>query len=241
MENVVIEGNYGPAWGGGCYTHLDAVITGHDVLFLNNVGGNGGGLYAIASVTLEDASFIGNTGAWGGGLYAKYDDVTVTITRGLFAGNVGSQGGGILCCGHANLSLTECTLTGNVSTFYWGAGMHFQGAGDVVIANTIVAFNGQGGGIYNFGQPIELSCCDAYGNEDGDYLGYIEDPTGTAGNISVDPLFCGDLAPEAPYSLRADSDCAPGGTSCGQIGAFGVGCTVTAASPRTWTCVKSLY
>ena len=52
------------------------------------------------------------------------------------------------------------------------------------------------------------------------------DPTGTGGNISVNPIFCN--AGAGNYSLNSSSPCAPGhhpnGANCGVIGARPVGC-----------------
>ena len=60
-----------------------------------------------------------------------------------------------------------------------------------------------------------VSCSDVFAHTSGNYEG-CPDPTGTAGNLSVDPGFCspedGDfhLAPDSPARLA----------SCGAMGAF---------------------
>jgi hypothetical protein len=75
------------------------------------------------------------------------------------------------------------------------------------------------------GSPIEIDilCSDVTGNAAGDYIG-IDDPSGAAGNISVDPMFC---APEeTDFSINACSPCAPAFSDCDLlIGAIGVNCT----------------
>ena len=61
----------------------------------------------------------------------------------------------------------------------------------------------------------------------GNYSDGIGDPTGTDGNISLDPVFCGDANEADPYTLRSDSPClAANNPECGRIGARGLGCSV---------------
>lgn len=47
------------------------------------------------------------------------------------------------------------------------------------------------------GGTATLICCDLYGNEGGDWVGYVEEQLGLDGSFSADPLFCdpdlGDL------------------------------------------------
>ena len=70
-----------------------------------------------------------------------------------------------------------------------------------------------------------------YGNVGGNYIG-LPDQTGTNGNFSADPIFCDTLS--ANYTLNAASPCLagnhPNGSSCGLIGALGVGCEIIATT-----------
>lgn len=70
------------------------------------------------------------------------------------------------------------------------------------------------------------------------------DPTGTDGNISIDPLFCDPNADD--YTLATASSCLPGnhpdGVDCGTIGAFGEGCSgPVPVVESSWGSVKSLF
>jgi hypothetical protein len=68
-----------------------------------------------------------------------------------------------------------------------------------------------------------LTCCNLYGNTNGDWIGCIADQEGSNGNISLDPLFCD--AENGEFSLCSDSPCAlDNNPGCGQIGALGTGC-----------------
>jgi hypothetical protein len=127
------------------------------------------------------------------------------------------------------------TIAGNQSTG-GGAGIHWRGEDfgrRLVVQNVIVALNEGGYGIFGDGNPdsVRVTCSDTWDNSAGNYFGF-PDPTGTAGNLSVDPLFC---APDdGNYQLYADSPCAnaPG---CGLMGGLGLGCEVAGideASPH---------
>jgi hypothetical protein len=71
-----------------------------------------------------------------------------------------------------------------------------------------------------------LTCCDLWGNEGGDWVDGIAPQYGTNGNISADPLFCDPSSLE--LSLDRASPCLPPNTDCEQIGAWGIGCDAAA-------------
>ena len=72
-----------------------------------------------------------------------------------------------------------------------------------------------------------FACCDLYGNAEGDVAG-LDDPVGSDGNISANPLFCEIDAPDLPnVGLAQDSPCLPENKDCGVLmGAWGQGCGV---------------
>jgi parallel beta-helix repeat protein len=91
----------------------------------------------------------------------------------------------------------------------------------------------------------EVSCNNVFGNSMANYL-QGTDPTGTNGNISVDPEFCAvDPPGSGNFFLQSDSPCAPGnhpdGASCGLIGASPVGCDETSVERASWGAIKSIY
>jgi hypothetical protein len=126
-----------------------------------------------------------------------------------------------------------------------GAGIWYTELSLATISNNIVAGNSAptGGGIHAFlpGADAVFACNDVWGNPGGDYTGYVVDPTGTAGNVSADPLFCGPSLGD--YRLDEASPCAPDHSpgDCDLIGALGVGCGVTAIEASTWGGVKGRY
>lgn len=126
--------------------------------------------------------------------------------------------------------------------------------GATVRGNTIVG-NGASGillAVSHFNQPVVIDRNLLVGQPDGSDVGVsisfphsantsktcndvwrcatrysgTSDPTGAAGNISIDPIFCN--AAGGNYTLNSHSPCAPGhhplGANCGVIGALPVGC-----------------
>jgi len=107
------------------------------------------------------------------------------------------------------------------------------------IRQNIVALNKTAVAVYcEAGAAIAFTCNDVWGNPYGDYGGSCGQPTGTNGNISVDPLFCD--AEHGDYRLRTGSPCL-WTVGCGQMGAFGVGCGPTPTTETTWGKIKTLF
>ncbi len=110
------------------------------------------------------------------------------------------------------------------------------------LENTIIAFSGSGQAITCYDGGVTLYCCDLYGNAGGDWVGTIADQYGHDGNISEDPLFCGDENPDEPLSLDRGSPCAADANpDCGLIGAWDVGCGWTAVAPASWGTIKTMF
>jgi hypothetical protein len=110
------------------------------------------------------------------------------------------------------------------------------------IRNNIIARTTTGVHCFDVSTPT-IQCNDFF-DVQFPYGGNCPDQTGINGNISLDPQFCG-TPDSGNYLLQADSPCAPGnhpgGYSCGQIGAKGVGCGNTPVSTATWGSLKALF
>lgn len=167
-----------------------------------------GGAISGGGLSLSECTFVGNVGV-------IWYDLSTPFYGGL---------GGALYFGGDN-SIESCTFVENYvedgDPGYPGMGgtLFCYAGSSVTIENTIVAYTLHGETCY--GESPSLSCCDVYGNAEGDYVGPLAGQEGVNGNFSANPLFCdldgGDL------TLHECSPCAdaPG---CGLIGAFGVGC-----------------
>lgn len=83
---------------------------------------------------------------------------------------------------------------------------------------------------YDTDARVQLTCCDLFTGGTGEWEGCTADQYDVNGNFDADPLICD--AEAGDFHLSPGSPCLPEGNTCGvQIGAFGEGCTPTAALP----------
>lgn len=167
----------------------------------------GGGISCVySSATIVSNKIIGNTAAYGGGIDCHYS--FPTIANNIITGNgVGNNGGGIHCESSSPM-IANNTITRNVAGFNGSGGISCFNSSAPTITNTIIAFNSSG--IYNSaGSPVLSHNC-VYGNTTYNYS-FITDPTGTNGNISVDPkLAClvygnAHIQPDSPCIDAGDN------------------------------------
>jgi hypothetical protein len=231
--------------------------------FQNGKGATGdGGAIACtgASPVIANCAFVLNYGGYGGAI--RCDGGSASIIDCRFERNAAS-GGGAVACNNASLTINDCVFFENSA--HDGAAVHAirsqveivgctvvgnlpvgDGAitaylGRVVVARSIVAWNGSRRQFACQGSDLKLSCAVVYGASGGPC---VDDQIGQAGNFSADPRFC-DLA-AGDLQLDAGSPCLPGnhpdGVDCGLIGALGQGCGAGSATRETsWGAVKGLY
>ena len=225
MENSTIHDNsslYG--WGvyvyGGSPTLVDCDIydnmTNDNFLF----SPLGGGLYATnTDLTMTGCEVSGHTGLLsGGGIYVD-DSVSTTsldMSLSVISGNSATgSGGGLYLDSTGTIALTGNTFVANDATGA-GGGLYALST-TATLDNNIVAFN-TGNGVEASAASLTFNCNDVYGNTASDYVG-VTDPTGSDGNVSVDPAFCEFEA--GNYSLVSLSPCMPAQSGgCGLIGAL---------------------
>lgn len=150
-----------------------------------------------------------------------------------------SNGNGIGCADiSTHIDIDGNTILHNVG----GTGITYPGSGYCRIKNNIISYNHVGVRAI----AADFSCNDTYGNDINYDLGLVPDPTGSNGNISVAPLFCGlDPQDSGNYYLQSISPCAPGqhpdGFPCGLIGRYPIGCADTAVRRTNWGRIKALF
>lgn len=182
------------------------------------------------------------TAGVGGGLHLNQS--TAMITSCIFDGNTAVYGdnmdmaatiGGGIAAFYCNLTLSSCTFFDNTAERY-GESIPGEGAGlylfdtPSLIEKTIVAHNNGGVGIscgYDFCDDTvmipDLLCCDIFGNEDGDWIGFIADQENVNGNFSKEPYLCNPYSGQ--FGLWIGSPCLPDSNDCHVIiGARGYGC-----------------
>ncbi len=100
--------------------------------------------------------------------------------------------------------VTNCTITANTLE---GLYAYY---GETTTTNCVVSLNGTGVRVYRISPyyPMNLSHNDVFGNTSANYTG-LADPTGTNGNISVDPLFVD--RENRDYHLNLGSPCTDAG------------------------------
>ncbi len=190
----------------GICTNAVWVQTGTAMILSNDIHDNGkSGIYLMdlpAKVSGNRITGNGDAGINSGGVIPT--SAQIEVESNLVAHN----GSGMLLWNLRQVSISSNTVTHNRRIgISWYPG---RLPADGIIRDNIVAFNGWGVSGY---QATVISHNDAFGNTNGNYGEYQPDPTGTDGNISVDPLFV-DMA-GGDYRLRWDSPCVDAGTNEG--------------------------
>lgn len=210
-----------------CRATSNAIL--EECVFRDNSAGTSGGAVILSTSRLEASRclFSGNTTEGSGGAIRMHgtENYPVRLAHCTMRENHAASGGAIhlkLWC--SNVALHHCTLVENASETAGGVAC-LSGA-EVSLENTIIAFSTTGQAVYCDGPDVvTLSCCDLYGNAHGDWVANISSQYGQRGNISEDPLFCGEQNPLLPYLLNGASPCAAeNNPECGQIGAWPIGC-----------------
>ena len=229
LEGFTIR-NGSSARGGGIFAEQSALTIRGNLIEANNATDLGGGIHVTQDVLrMADPNPVitqnvirqNVAGNFGGGiaLYLAYD---ATITSNIIAENTAAQGGGGLDVFSSFPEIVNNTIAHNCLQ---GAGNAcVQGGGGIAVTNSAIvqiannaivwneAFSG-GAGVDAAGgsTSINFSSNDTFGNVAGssppspaEYSG-VADPTGAAGNLSVDPLFVNENARAASYQPRSDS------------------------------------
>jgi hypothetical protein len=156
--------------------------------------------------------------------------------------NTAELGGAIYVDSNAPATIASCTLAFNTGTYYGGAICLMSSTNALVFENTIIADSVEGPAVMSFGGVATFSCCDIFGNEGGDWTGWLSEQLGLRGNICEDPLFCDPGTRD--FRLSVGSPCAPDTPptpECGLIGAWPVGCGSTSAEATTWGAIKAMF
>ncbi len=161
--------------GGGMYngSSPDVTQTLTDCTFSGNSATTGGGMsHCSGNPTLVNCTFIGNSAVNGGGMF-YYESIygNPTLIGCTFSGNSASDEGGGMYNWDADLTVTNCTLSGNSAEH--GGGIHNKGSSPT-LTNCIVW--GNDGEEIN-GSPADVTYSDIEGGWPGE------------GNIDVDPCF----------------------------------------------------
>jgi len=139
--------------------------------------------------------------------------VRVSSSMVTLVGNVVERNSdyGILVESGGPCAVVNNTVVGN--GFASGSlGVGLSVSRPAAVSNNLVAFNRRGLCVYD-ARGVTPRNNDAFGNVEGDYFGFASDPTGTNGNISLDPMFRD--AANGDYHLLWNSPCVDAGTNDG--------------------------
>ncbi|RKZ05362.1 hypothetical protein DRQ25_16285, partial [Candidatus Fermentibacteria bacterium] len=135
-----------------------------------------------------------------------------TIFNCLFTGGFAvDDGGAIYCYAFSNPEISFCMFFDN-HVNYTGSAVYFRvGSSPELHHNIVTGNSGPAFYIQDGGEPVFFYNC-VWGNPDGNY-GNLPDPTGTGGNISVDPLLVDDFfLSQTAAGQAVDSPCVNSGS-----------------------------
>jgi predicted outer membrane repeat protein len=251
VENVGFTG--GTALGAGTDSYGGAIIFRNSssptsptligCAFSGNEAGSGAAMLCLSgcSPSFTDCTFVGNVAEQKGGAAYMTTDCFPVFERCIFRENSATSGGALYCGNNTSPTFTYCTFYANSATT--GSTAWCRWDPTPVFVNSILAFAPSGAAItaeYGAASPT-LTCCNVYGNAEGDWVDCIAGLESANGNLSADPLLCepelGDLF------LQWGSPCLPAHSGgCGTIGACGPGnCPSMAVDSASWGSVKGAY
>lgn len=201
--------------GGMCVRNTELVVDG--LKLEQNAADDGGGIYVEsgANLTLQHGTLYANTAQNGAGVLVDGGDFSASNT--VFAWNSASNAGGAVQGIDATVSLVNVTIGECEAPAESGGGVNAGGTTSLKLMNSIIYGANAGYGVV-IGDDASFTGTynDVYGNTTDEYLG-VTDPSGTLGNISVDPDFV-DVTDDGDYTndnwgVDVGSDCVDAGSS----------------------------
>ncbi|MEZ5066615.1 MAG: right-handed parallel beta-helix repeat-containing protein [bacterium] len=190
---------------------------------------------------IEDCWFEGNLGpANVSGWCLSTGNARGNIRRNTFVGNSSdSPAASLIYLFNGDdgvVHFTDNTIYAN--PLVGGRGVSVGTTVPAEFARNIIGGCGDGVGLYLtlFSEQPYGGCNVFWDNPGGNFQNYTPKPT----DLQADPLFCNPDAND--FHVAEQSPCAPGGIpSCGQIGAWPVGCGLVSIQATSWGRIKSLY
>jgi hypothetical protein len=198
VSDTIVSNNHSSYCGGGIRSNGPALLQRVSIAD-NTADGGGGGVCSWGGEIFTAVSFVGNT-SWsttvgGGGLLQLDTAESSLLSNVLFSGNEsGFDGSAALLDGPT--ALEQVVMHGNTAP----VGAATLSVTDfVAMTGVVITMNAGAGLATTHAGWITVDHCDVWLNSDGNYAG-MADPTGSDGNVSVDPLFIDGTDPD--LSLR---------------------------------------
>ncbi len=177
----------GATHGGGLYLYSASGIVSNNTIVgntANSVSGYGGGIYSYSASTILDTNILAQNRAYnGGGAYCQYSAPKLYNNR-AYANTATNVAGGFGLDQVSGAIFVNNTSASN-NAGGGGAGAYFKSPSTTTMTNNIVASNQSGVLLSGGALTVKNNC--VYGNTAYQYSG-LTNPTGTNGNISVDPM-----------------------------------------------------
>lgn len=211
-------------------------------------GGEGGITIYDSAMLVMNNIIQDNWSTSGGGGIMVWNDHHSMIINNLIISNGGVAGGGI-CVVYSSPVIMNNTIVHNTASNS-GAAIYVSNSSTPSIRYNLAYYNDAPspgcGGIecWSEGGTIVFECNDSWNNlpAGSDYCGLVSDRVGVEGNISEDPLFCGEHGSRNFY-LQQGSHCAesnvPAFCNNVRIGCYAVSC-VTANEESSWGGIKAI-
>lgn len=224
LRNTITK-NSASSYGGGIYCNDGQTQVSWNTISYNT-SPKGAGIYIdSAPCSIINCKIFNNTATTtngfypggGGGIYCSYS--SPSIINSVLMENTGNEGGAIYLVS-SSPNIMNCTITQNVDAPISGFLINNGGAvwcnnSSFSISNSIIALNSSG--LYMTGTgTVSFDSNDIYQNTRYQVSG-LTDPTGTNGNISVDPEFEID-----EFHIDRNSLCAGAGDNSAVIGQFDI-------------------
>ena len=157
VQDSYISNNHTERYGGGLYNHWSAQVKmSRTIVSGNRASFSGGGVTNFGSLHVSDSTFTNNRSvSYGGG--GIHNGGTAKLVKSTFSANSGGEGGAIFTETPSDMTITNCTISGNMGTFSGGV----ANWGLLVIqSSTIYGNRGwstiAGGGVYNSSGTVAI-------------------------------------------------------------------------------------
>jgi hypothetical protein len=180
------EFEYVYSYGGGIYLGNTSGMEISGVTVDWNYADMGGGVYAASSASagFSQGRINYNEATSGGGYVASGG--TFDLTNAIVASNWAGGGGGAYISGGSS---TWWNVSAAANSAFSGAGVYGGDGGSFYFYSSTISGSESGEGVYGDGTlTFGAEYSNVYGSAGADYSG-VTNPTGSTGNISVDPMF----------------------------------------------------
>lgn len=205
LTDCLVSHNSTSKDGGGIANWHELHLRGSTVV--RNRAGSGGGISNVDSMTMTESVVSGNR-AWSGGGITNWGNrlelngSTVSNNTATFAGGIEHRSG--------SLTVSDCTISGNSTTEGCGGGLYLYS--DATLTNTTVSGNVSegdfacGGGIAVFGSVtlVNVTVADNESSQSGSAVSVGDGPFGPDGPLSARAsIIQGSCASESPQAVRS--------------------------------------